>query len=125
MNRPMKHLSSTVRHRTRFKSFLRATRATITALLCVVFSASPAALRQQTQSGGESIKATSVAVNVYAIVEGRRGESIQGLNKDDFELSDEGTPQKIAYFSSETNAGVSLGVAIDTSLSQSHLLNME
>jgi VWFA-related protein len=121
----MKHLSSTGRHRAHFKSFLRAIRAAFAAVLCVVFSASPGALRQQTQSGGKSIKATSVAVNVYAIAEGRRGELIQGLNKDDFELSDEGTPQKIAYFSSETNAGVSLGVAIDTSLSQSHLLNTE
>lgn len=82
-------------------------------------------MRLETQSGGESIKATSVAVNVYAIAEGRHGELMQGLNKDDFELTDEGTPQKIAYFSSETNAGVSLGIAIDTSLSQSHLLNTE
>jgi VWFA-related protein len=121
----MKHSSSTRPHRTHFKSFLRAIRAAFAAALCVVFSTSPAALREQTQSSGESIKATSVAVNVYAIAEGRHGELIQGLHRDDFELSDEGTPQKIAYFSSETNAGVSLGIAIDTSLSQSHLLNTE
>jgi VWFA-related protein len=102
-------------------------RAELAVVFCFVFSVSPAALRQETQSkrSGESIKATSVAVNVYAIAIGPHGELISGLNKDDFELSDEATPEKIAYFSQETSAGVSLGVAIDTSLSQGRLLATE
>jgi VWFA-related protein len=74
---------------------------------------------------GQSIKSCSVVVNVYAIVEGRRGALIRDLKKDDFELRDDATPQKIEYFSHETNEPLSLGVAIDTSISQGRLLGTE
>jgi VWFA-related protein len=82
---------------------------------------------QQTPTGfaGQSIKATSVAVNVYAIAEGRHGRLIRDLNKDDFELSEDDTSQKIEYFSKETNLDLTLGVAIDTSASQARLLGVE
>jgi VWFA-related protein len=73
----------------------------------------------------EPIKVNSVAVNVYAIVTGNHGRLIPDLNKDDFELLDDGVPQKIQYFSQETTATLSLGIAIDTSISQSNLLGME
>jgi VWFA-related protein len=88
---------------------------------------SPAAPRQQATSGlpGETIRATSVAVNVYAIVEGHHARLIRDLKKDDFEVSEDATPQKIEYFSQETNAALSLGVAIDTSFSQGRLLATE
>jgi VWFA-related protein len=66
-----------------------------------------------------------VVVNIYAIVEGRHGQLIRDLNKDDFELSEDTTPQKVEFFSQETNAALSLGVAIDTSVSQGHLLGTE
>jgi VWFA-related protein len=66
-----------------------------------------------------------VVVNVYAIVEGRRGQLIRDLNQNDFELTDDAAPQKIRYFSQETNSALSLGVAIDTSVSQGHLLGTE
>jgi VWFA-related protein len=87
----------------------------------------PTDSRQQGTNGlpGETIKATSVAVNVYAIVEGRHAHLIQDLKKDDFEISEDATPQKIEYFSQETNAALSLGIAIDTSFSQGHLLATE
>lgn len=66
-----------------------------------------------------------MAVNVYAIVEGRHRHLIRDLNKDDFELTDDSTPQEIEHFSQETNTSLSLGVAIDTSVSQSRLLGTE
>ena len=73
----------------------------------------------------KSIKTTSVAVNVYAIAEGRHGRLIRDLSKDDFELTEDGAPQTIEFFSRETDAPLSLGVAIDTSASQGHLLKTE
>jgi VWFA-related protein len=108
-------------------SFPRTIRTALAAALCLPVSVSPAAPWQQAANGptGESIKAVSVAVNVYAIAEGRHGRLIRDLNKDDFELSEDATPQGIEYFSQETNAALSLGVAIDTSLSQRHLLGTE
>jgi VWFA-related protein len=80
---------------------------------------------QATQAPAESIKTTSVAVNVYAIAEGRHGRLIRDLNKDDFELTEDAVPQKIEFFSRETDVALSLGVAIDTSVSQGKLLSTE
>jgi len=110
-----------------FAWFARAIRAVFAAAFCCLVSVSTTAPRQQAANRptGESIKATSVAVNVYAIAEGRHGRLIRDLNKDDFELSEDQTPQKIDYFSRETNLPLTLGVAIDTSLSQTHLLAAE
>ena len=99
----------------------------VAAALCFLLVVLPAMPRQDANKGftGQSITATSVAVNVYAIVEGRRGQLIRNLNEDDFELSEDATPQKIVYFSRETNSALSLGVAVDTSLSQGRLLGTE
>lgn len=108
-------------------SFPRAIRTVFAAAFCLLVSVSSTAPRQQTANGvtGDSIKATSVAVNVYAIAEGRHGRLIRDLHKDDFELREDANPQKIEYFSQETNAALSLGMAIDTSASQGHLLSTE
>ncbi|MGD0957281.1 MAG: VWA domain-containing protein [Candidatus Acidiferrales bacterium] len=108
-------------------SIARTIRVAFAAAFCFLALASPAAPRQQAANGltGERIKATSVVVNVYAIAERRRGQLIRDLNKDDFELSEDATPQKVEYFSKETNAALSLGIAIDTSVSQGHLLGTE
>ena len=102
-------------------------RAAFSVALCLPLLANTAASPQQAadEPTGRSIKATSVAVDVYAIVEGRGGRLIRGLSKDDFELTDDATPQKITNFSEDTNAALSLGIAIDTSPSQGHLLSTE
>ncbi len=101
--------------------------AAFSVALCLPLLGSVAASPQQPadEPRGRSIKATSVAVDVYAIVEGRGGRLIRGLSKDDFELTDDATPQKITNFSQDTNATLSLGIAIDTSLSQGRLLRTE
>lgn len=102
-------------------------RAAFSVALCLPVLASAVAAPQQPpdEPAGRSIKATSVAVDVYAIVEGRGGRLIRGLTRDDFELTDNATPQKITNFSQDTNAALSLGIAIDTSVSQGHLLSTE
>jgi VWFA-related protein len=108
-------------------SFASMTRTAFAGAFCFLFWGSPAAPRQQTNDApsGKTIKTTSVGVNVYAIAEGRHGRLIRDLKRDDFELSEDATPQKIEYFSQETNAALSLGVAIDTSVSQARLLATE
>lgn len=106
---------------------VRTIRTAFAAVLGFLVWVSPTAPRQQASNGltGESIKVTSVAVNVYAIAEGRHGQLIRNLKKDDFILSEDAATQKIEYFSQETNAALSLGVVIDTSVSQGHLLITE
>jgi len=120
-------LASLEQERVPLSTLARTTQTTMAAALLFLSCVLPAAPRQQAASGprGETIRATSVAVNVYAIVEGRHAQFIRDLKKDDFEISEDATPQKIEYFSQETNAALSLGVAIDTSISQGRLLATE
>ena len=66
-----------------------------------------------------------MAVNVYAIAQGRHGRLIRDLHQNDFEVREDGIAQEIQFFSQETDAPLSLGVAIDTSASQAHLLKTE
>lgn len=54
-------------------------------------------------------------VNVFVNVTGRHGNPIPGLTKDDFTLTQDGIPQKIAYFERDTSVPLSIVMAIDTS----------
>jgi VWFA-related protein len=94
---------------------------------CFLVPMSPTAPQEQANvpPGGGAIKARSVAVNVFAIVQGGGGRLVRNLNKDDFELAEDAIPQKIDYFSQAINSPLSLGIAIDTSLSQGRLLDTE
>ena len=64
-------------------------------------------------------------VTVLATVHDKQGKIISDLTKDDFDLSDEGRPQTIRYFSRETDLPLTLGLLVDTSLSQRLVLNEE
>ena len=120
-------LASACRYAMHLTPLSRSIRIPLATAFCFLISTAPAVPRQQAPNGitGQSIKATSVAVNVYVIAEGRHGRLIRDLNKDNFELSEDATPQKIDFFSQETNVVLSLGVAIDTSVSQGHLLGVQ
>jgi VWFA-related protein len=99
---------------------------TLSGAFCFVGLAySAAGQKQATNESVEAIKTTTVAVNVYAIAEGRHGRLICDLNQKDFELTEDTIPQKIEFFSRETDVALNLGVAIDTSLSQGKLLSTE
>lgn len=96
-------------------------------VLCLLIAAGSAGSRPRQKNGvpGPSIRSSSVVVDVYATVEGRHGRIVPGLERSDFELRDDGKPQQITYFSRETNAALSLGIALDTSNSQSGVLPAE
>lgn len=64
-------------------------------------------------------------VNVLATVRDRHGEIVKNLGKDDFQLEEDGRPQPIKYFSTETNLPLTLGLMVDTSLSQRNVLGEE
>jgi VWFA-related protein len=64
-------------------------------------------------------------VNVLATVRNKHGEIVRNLTKDDFQLDEDGHPQTIAYFSQESNLPLTLGLLVDTSLSQRSVLGEE
>jgi Ca-activated chloride channel family protein len=54
-------------------------------------------------------------VNVFVTVTAANGAPIAGLTQNDFALSEDGIPQKIAYFERDTSMPLSIVLAIDTS----------
>jgi len=54
-------------------------------------------------------------VNVFLNVTDANGAPVGGLQQNDFTLTEDGVPQKIAYFERETDMALSLVLAIDTS----------
>jgi VWFA-related protein len=57
-------------------------------------------------------------VNVFATVRDKHGEIVPSLTKDDFTLEEDGRPQTIRYFTRETDLPLTLGLLVDTSMSQ-------
>ena len=83
---------------------------------------------------GPSIRAqeaaASIAVDVKEVtlpvtVRDKHGKIVRDLTKDDFTLREDGRPQTIRYFSQETNLPLTLGLLVDTSRSQSNVLDAE
>lgn len=64
-------------------------------------------------------------VSLLATVTTKKGEIVRDLNKDDFTLLEDGRPQVIRYFSRETDLPLTLGLLIDTSMSQEKVLDQE
>jgi VWFA-related protein len=64
-------------------------------------------------------------VNLLAAVRDKKGEIVRDLTKDDFSLLENGRPQTIRYFSRESDLPLTLGLMVDTSMSQQRVLDAE
>jgi VWFA-related protein len=64
-------------------------------------------------------------VNVFATVRDKKGQIVRNLAKDDFTLAEDGHPQTIRYFSQESGLPLTLGLLVDTSMSQRRVLGKE
>ena len=64
-------------------------------------------------------------VNLLATVRTRKGEMILDLTQDDFLVAENGRPQKIRYFSRESDLPLTLGLMVDTSMSQERVMAAE
>jgi len=77
---------------------------------------------------GEAISTISVSarlVVVPAVVRDKQGGLIGDLTKDDFLLKVDGKPQALRYFDHDADAPLTLGLLIDTSMSQLTILDDE
>ncbi len=86
-----------------------------------LLASSPLARALQDVTFSTEVKVVNVLANVHA----KNGEIVRGLTKDDFVLSEDGRPQNIRYFSSETDLPLTLGLLVDTSMSQRRVLDAE
>jgi VWFA-related protein len=64
-------------------------------------------------------------VTVYASVRDKHGKIIPNLNQSDFALQEDARPQTIKYFARESDLPLTLGLLVDTSLSQRRVLSQE
>jgi VWFA-related protein len=101
--------------------------ALIATLVLVPFflNASIPAAQEVPQSTGPILRVTTEAVNVYAVVRDKNRRLIPDLSKDDFEIKEDNIPQKITYFTRETDTPLTLAIMIDTSPSQERVLDAE
>lgn len=76
-------------------------------------------------SGEASFSSDVQVVNVLATVRDKKEQFVRDLTKDDFSLLEDNRPQKIRYFSAETDLPLTIGLMVDTSLSQVHVLDAE
>ena len=111
------------------RSWLRL--AMVLLLVCATNPAHPQSGPGPEQAAGgqdqsmETLKVNVNVVNLFFNVKDKHGLLIPSLKKDDFEVIEDGRPQTIKYFSAETNQPLTLGILIDSSVSQERVLPME
>jgi len=64
-------------------------------------------------------------VKMLATVRDKKGQLINNLTKDDFAVEQDGHAQTITYFAQEANQPLTLGLLVDTSMSQRRVLDQE
>src|SRR3984957_20335539 len=90
----------------------------------------PAATSPASQSSAPGTPTTTLSVDVKVVnlpvtVRDKKGKIVRDLTKDDFELEEDGKPQTIRYFSQETNLPLTIGLLVDTSMSERDNMDRE
>jgi len=102
--------------------------AAVVALSSPVFAQDMPHLSTPHRDEDQSVDTLKVNVNVVQLffnVKDKKGGLIPNLTKDDFEITEDNKPQNIKYFTAESNLPLTLGILIDTSPSQTRVLDME
>ena len=74
---------------------------------------------------GPPIKVNANLVTVFATVKDKHGKIVANLTKDQFALTEDGRAQTISYFVADTDVPLTLGLLVDTSMSQRQVLGQE
>src|ERR1700744_3113179 len=80
---------------------------------------------QAQQDDGAGFSSDVQVVNLLATVRTKKSEIVRDLSKDDFSLLEDGHPQTIKYFARESDLPLTIGLMVDTSMSQVHVLDAE
>jgi VWFA-related protein len=103
------------------KSFVRRNFAILLCAALLLLAGAP--LRSQQQ--GPTISVNVKMVTMFATVRDKHGALIRQLTKDDFVLQQDGHPQAITYFAPDSDLPLTLGLLVDTSMSQRRVLDQE
>ena len=80
---------------------------------------------RQEENPVETLKVNVDVVSLLFNAKDKSGHLIPNLPKDDFEVLEDGKPQTVKYFKSETNLPLTIGILLDTSYSQDRVLPIE
>ena len=72
-----------------------------------------------------TLKVNVEVVQLFFNVKDKHGALIPNLNKENFDILEDGQPQTIKYFKAESDLPLTLGILIDSSGSQQRVLEME
>jgi VWFA-related protein len=86
-----------------------------------LLAAGGAALGQEQPTFSADVKVIGVLANVMD----KHGAIIRNLTKSDFVLLEDGRPQTISYFTQQSDLPLTLGLLVDTSMSQERVLDAE
>lgn len=96
--------------------------AALVGLPASLFSQQP----QEPPAGqAQTIRREVSLVNIFATVRDKNKRIVPDLKTDDFRVLEDNQQQKIAFFSKESNLPITLGLLIDTSLSEERRLGAE
>jgi VWFA-related protein len=102
----------------------------ILSLVCITVAQDSPTHKQSSDPAGDASDPAKISVkvdvvNVLATVRDKHGKIVNNLTKDDFTLTEDGRAQSIHYFSRETDLPLTLGLLVDTSRSQTRVLDQE
>jgi VWFA-related protein len=80
---------------------------------------------QELPQSSTPLQVATTVVNVFATVRDHHNEIVSDLTKDDFKIFEDGTEQKVSYFSKEVNLPITLALLMDTSYSMHNTLVVE
>src|SRR5260370_9357427 len=95
------------------------------ALIAALVAVSGVGPSMRAQDAAATIAVDVKVVTLPVTVRDKHGKIVRDLTKDDFTLQEDGRPQTIRYFSQEANLPLTLGLLVDTSRSQTSVLDAE
>jgi VWFA-related protein len=104
-----------------WKSFGGRKLGLLTCAALLFFAGAPLFSQQQ----GPTISVNVKLVTMFATVRDKHGALIRNLTKDDFALQQDGHPQTVTYFAPDSDLPLTLGLLVDTSMSQRRVLDQE
>jgi VWFA-related protein len=79
----------------------------------------------QSKSSVTTLSVDARLVNLPVVVRDKKGALVRNLTKEDFVLQVDGKPQTIRYFDIDANLPLTLGLLVDTSMSQRAVIDEE
>jgi VWFA-related protein len=97
---------------------------------CQILALAGLLLANRAAHGQDPNAAATLSVDVKLVtlpvtVRDKHGQIVRNLTKDDFLLEEDGHAQTIRYFAQEANLPLTLGLLVDTSMSQRSVLDQE